>query len=186
MQELVTNFDVVFRCESSEKLDEFLVSYDGSDGSCLHVFDLSSAEEYKKNSITLKNCRLKGKYKHLLSNSRYESFDMFRNLLDFDRNYEFFQNKYIVFCDGIQFFDDTLTTCASLINDKCLSVSPVSVGEQGEFKYVDQFNPKCFIVNKSIANKILNNFKVNNYDEFVKLASINNDSFIYSGAMVFE
>ena len=185
MKELVTDFDIVFRCESSEKLDEFLVSYEGTEKSCLYVFDLSN--EYVDNSIKLKNCRLKGKYKHVMSNVSNGSFEMFKNILDFDRNYDFFKNEYVVFCDGIQLFDDTLDVSASVINEKkCLLVSPVSVDQDGSLKHVGTFNPKCFIVNRSIASKILNNFKVKDYQTFIELAKVNNNKFVFSNAMVFE
>lgn len=186
MTELGIDYNVIFRSDCSEDLENFLVSYTDNENSKLHVLDFSGSEqEYCKNKQMLDDFGFKNNYATMRMNWKNTSdFEVFQGLLKFDKDYEYFESNYLVFCFGGQLFEDTLDILISeLKENKCLAVSPMSVDFQGNFYEFEEFNPNCFVVNKSATKKILD--YCNSFTEFIDAARLKKMSMIMSNGMVF-
>lgn len=177
-------YNVIFKSDTSEDLENFLISYIDSKDVRLYVLDLSKSEvERSKNKIMIENF---GFFNEpcVLRMSELDDFEIFKNLIKFDNDYNFFESNYLIFCFGGQLFDDTLDILIDEVNNsKCLTISPQCVDFNGNFYEFEEFNPNCFLVNKSLTKSVLDYCK--SFSDFVKSARLNKMSMVMCNGMVF-
>lgn len=185
MSESDIEYNVIFRSDCSEDLENFLVSYNDNGRSKLHIVDFSEDQQYCKSKqllddfgFSVEPSVIRMNYKNPLD------FRLFKELMVLDRDYSLFDSNYLIFCFGGQLFDDTLDVLVTeLKQNKCLTVSPVSVDFEGNFYDFDQFNPNCFGVNKRYSQKVID--YSDSFSEFVDAAKFKKMSMLMSNSMVF-
>lgn len=186
MKELAIDYEVIYRSESSEDLEEFLVSYTDNEQSRLHVIDYSdNREEWLKSQSMLNEYGFVHDPGMVHFGAQTSSdFDVFKSAINFDKDYQYFSSDRLVFCFGGQLFDDTLDILIQdLKQNKCLAVSPLTVDCRGTFYDFEDFNPNCFVIDRRKSRRLVDGCK--SFTDFVSAAKINHLSLLMSNGMVF-